>query len=122
MDHAVVPQEVAEGGALRRVEVATGETFGGNLLFIIHHPPEGSALRNFLRDYRMVHAPDATPIPFAYNGAPVGWLSQYPEEAEILWPSGTLLFPVPKVRCRFRAPAAVRGSQGASLETPNSVC
>eukprot|EP00667_Euglena_gracilis_P005430 EG_transcript_5465 len=94
---------VADSGFLSTtadVAVATGSTFGGNLLFILHHPPANSVMRNFLSSYRAVHAPDATPIPFSFQPAPVGWLSQYPQEAELLWPSATILFPLPKnARC-----------------------
>eukprot|EP00906_Rhabdomonas_costata_P032560 RCo045866 len=63
------------------VKVAA-ESFGGNILLVI------------------------TPLPLSYGGAlglrglpcgaEVGWVSQYPQEAEWLFPCGTMFYPVPR--------------------------
>ena len=51
------------------------ESFGGNIIFAITPSHHSSGLR---------------------CGAEVGWLSQYPKEAEWLFPCGTMLYPVPR--------------------------
>jgi len=64
-------------------EVAAGPTFGGPVVF---------QLRT-LEPLRI--AEDA--LGFPCNGASIRWVSQYPEEAEVLFPSNTIL--VPQLLC-----------------------
>eukprot|EP00906_Rhabdomonas_costata_P020474 RCo029805 len=64
-------------------EVAA-ESFGGNIIFVIsplplHYSEDMDGFEDSLR-----------------CGADVGWLSQYPQEAEWMFPCGTVLYPVPR--------------------------
>ena len=59
------------------------ENFGGNIIFVLSPMPASYTDGNF-------------PFKCLPCGAEVGWLSQYPQEAEWMWPCGTTLYPVPR--------------------------
>jgi len=77
-------------------EVAAGPTFGGPVVFQLR-------TRDPVRN-------EGTGMGFICDGGSIGWASQYPEEAEVLLPSNTIL--VPQLRCKHmerREPSIPKG-------------